>query len=237
MKISNQAWVLTEKEKFRLTDIEEAPLREGWVRLTPAYCGVCGSDLHSYKGLHPMVHPPIILGHEFSATVKAVSSSVDSHYMGKPVVCIPSVPCGECYPCRHGQEHICTNLHVVGNIGLDGALATFLDVPSSRILPIPTDMDLSQAALVEPAAVAIHALSRIPTPDQGMIVMGAGPIGLLTALLVKAQGISPVTILDILDDRLSIAQELGVDFALNSRASDLADTIESLYPKRARSDI
>lgn len=234
MNDDNKAWVLTGTEQFTLTQLARPALAEGWLRLSPKYCGVCGSDLHSYKGLHPMVHPPIILGHEFSGTVTEIGETVSPQLLGAHVVAIPSLPCGACYQCLHGQEHICAHLQVVGNIGIEGALAGYVDVPAGRILRIPEDMDLAEAALVEPVAVAVHALNRSSDiPDLGVIVMGAGPIGLLTALVAKSQGIGPVTIIDIQESRLAVALELGIDFAIDSCNQDLVATIKHIYPDGA----
>jgi L-iditol 2-dehydrogenase len=118
----------------------------------------------------------------------------------------------------------------VGNIGIGGALAAHVDVPANRVLAIPDDMDLAEAALVEPVAVAVHALTRISRPNHGIIVMGAGPIGLLTALVAKSQGIKPITIMDIQESRLTAARELAIDFAFNSDDRDLSVSVGRIYP-------
>ncbi len=229
--IQPRSWILTDPGRFVPDNSEEPILSPMLVRLRPAYCGICGSDLHSYKGKHPMVHPPIILGHEISATISEVGSETGLNIpVDSPVVVLPSVPCGECYQCRHGREHICSRLKVIGNVGLNGALSHYVDVPARSVVPIPPDMDLARAALVEPTAVAVHALKRMVYEEGGLVIIGAGPIGLLTALVAKAQGIDPVSILDIRDGRLRAAQNLGLDNVLKSTDSDLVEKIYTIHP-------
>ena len=227
----SRSWVLVGPGRFVPEYSEWPALNPMLVRLQPAYCGICGSDLHSYKGKHPMVHLPIILGHEISATISEVGSEAGLDIpIGSPVVVLPSVPCGECYQCRHGREHICSQLKVIGNVGLNGALSNYMDVPAHSVIPIPSDMDLARAALVEPTAVAIHALKRVTHDEGGLVIIGAGPIGLLTALVAKAQGISPLSILDIRDGRLRAAQSLGLDNVLKSTDADLVERIHTIHP-------
>lgn len=223
-------WVLSGIEEFSLETYSPGPLPPGWVRVEPAYCGICGSDLHSYKGRHPMVHPPIVLGHEFSGTVTTTGEGVSRDWIGRPVVVEPSLPCGQCYACRHGQYHICRNLRVIGNVGADGAFASTLDVPEDRLVPLPEGFDLALAALVEPTAVAVHALNRLSTRRGSLVVLGAGPIGLLTALTADARGFAPLILADIRPGRLALARELGLEHTVDLGRDALPAYLERLLP-------
>ncbi len=226
-----QAWTLVDKETLVRQERPLVPLQDGWVRIRPAYCGICGSDLHSFKGKHPMVRPPIVLGHELSGVVAAVGQDVHPEWIGRRVVVEPSLPCGTCYACQHGQYHICFNLQVVGNVGADGALAEYLDVPATRVVPLPHDMALDLAALVEPTAVAVHAVRRVLPLTRGAVVLGAGPIGLLTALTVKAMGFEPVLITDVRSARLKMSRALGLSHTADPHsAPKMARTLFSDGP-------
>lgn len=227
--MTNTSWVLSKAEEFQLETKSMAPVAEGWVRIRCAYCGICGSDLHSYRGRHPMVRPPIVLGHEFCGVVVEVGEKCPPDLMGKRVTASPSIPCGHCYQCQNGHEHICENLMVVGNIGLSGALAEYIDVPCNRVLEIPDSMTLSNAALVEPTAVAIHALRKV-RQEGGVMVIGAGPIGLLTALVAKALGLDPVGIVDVRQDRLDAARTVGFTHLYNSQEPQIIQDIRNTYP-------
>lgn len=230
LMIENVAWMLTGREEFTCETSLLGDVRPGWARIKVAYCGICGSDLHSYQGLHPNVHPPIVLGHEFSGIVTEVGNEKDSGLVGASVVVVPSVPCNNCYQCRNGKEHICEKLQVVGNIGIAGAFSRYVDIPADRILKIPETINLAQAALVEPTAVAIHALDRAPLHQAGVVVIGAGPIGMITALVAKAHKTGPVTIMDIRPDRLAMAQRLGIDSVIHSEDPARESRLQAIYP-------
>lgn len=223
-------WMLTGEKELRLEDCELGELRPGWARLVPQFCGICGSDLHSYQGKHPLVHPPIVLGHEFSAIVESVASGTAVTWVGRHVVVEPSIPCGACFACQHGAYHICHNLQVIGNIGHHGALAERVDVPVDRLIALPSTFPLDVAALVEPTAVAVHALRRITSLDGGLVIMGAGPIGMLTGLVAKAIGISPILAVDIRAERLQQAQQLGIDYGVNPREEFVPALVRSRCP-------
>lgn len=222
--MTNTRWVLSNAEEFRLETESVGPVSDGWVRIRSAYCGICGSDLHSYRGRHPMVRPPIVLGHEFSGVVVDVGEGCSRGLVGKRVVASPSIPCGKCYQCKSGQEHICQNLMVVGNIGVSGAFAEYVDVPRKCVLEIPDTMSLPDAAMVEPTAVAVHALRKVRL-EGGVLVIGAGPIGLLTALVAKAQGLDPVGIVDVRQERLDVARKMGLRCIYNSRERHATEEI------------
>lgn len=213
-------WILNGIERMEWEEVTMLDLAPGWVRLRPQYCGICGSDLHSYKGKHPMVHPPIVLGHEFSAVVEQVGHGVDPTWVGKAVVVEPSIPCGDCFACQHGNYHICHRLKVIGNIGLGGALAELMDVPVDRLVTLPDSMDLALAALVEPTAVSVHAVQRVGTAQGGVVVIGGGPIGLLTALTAKAKRLGPVLLMDIRPSRRQMAWALGIDVVVDPTVAE-----------------
>jgi L-iditol 2-dehydrogenase len=179
-------------------------------------CGICGSDIHSYKGKHPFVRPPIVLGHEFAGIVESVGSEVSRFKPGDAVTAEPNMVCGKCYNCRHGRYNICENLQVIGNVGYDGAFADFLSMPEHKVVKLPQNMDYDLGAMVEPAAVAIHAVreSGLSLGDH-VLVVGAGTIGLMTLQTVREAGAAKIIVSDVVDARLKLASELGADIVFN----------------------
>jgi len=172
-------------------------------------CGFCGSDLGIVAGVHPRALPPLTIGHEFCGRVAQVRGASGGIREGDRVTSYPLISCGECYMCRHGQPHVCRTLRLYG-FDLDGGMAQFVKLPVDSLLPLPLNMPPQIAALMEPLAVAVHGTSRVPLDDvRTSVVIGAGPIGLLTALVLRSRGIENIYISDILSSRRALAQQLG----------------------------
>ncbi|MBB5938711.1 2,3-butanediol dehydrogenase [Streptomyces zagrosensis] len=190
-----------------------------------AYCGICGSDLHEYAdGPHAIPvaapHPasgtkaPLVLGHEFCGTVAALGSSVTGLAVGDPVAIEPNYRCGTCPRCRAGEYNICQHFGFAGLMG-DGGLADYAAVPRYMVHRLPACVPLEQAALFEPASVALHALRRAGSLGDTVAVVGLGPVGLLTVLLAAERGVRRIIAVDVAPARLAIAARLG--------ATDLVD--------------
>lgn len=183
----------------RVVELEDPRPGEGEVLLTVAYCGICGSDLHEYAdGPHaiPMRSPhplsgrtaPLTLGHEFSATVAEAGAGVHGLEPGAPVAIEPNYRCGRCARCAEGRYNICTGFGFAGLMG-DGGLAEYASVPAYMVHPLPAGTDLAAAALLEPAAVARHAVRRSTLREgEDCAVVGLGPVGLLLGRLAALAG-------------------------------------------------
>jgi L-iditol 2-dehydrogenase len=198
--------------------VEDAPVpevRAGEALVRISAVGICGSDVHAYHGRHPFVHPPIVLGHEFGGTVTAMGSPAEGVKVGQTVTVEPSVVCGVCENCRRGRYNICAKLQVLGCLGWQGAQAEYIRVPASKIIPLPRTWSGERGALVEPTAVAVHAVrqGRLATGHR-VVVLGAGPIGLMTVQAAKALGAAEVAVVDLVPARLERARALGADHAL-----------------------
>jgi threonine dehydrogenase-like Zn-dependent dehydrogenase len=173
-------------------------------------CGFCGSDLGIVAGVHPRAKAPLTLGHEFCGTIDLVRSANAAFKPGDLVAAYPLISCGKCVACRIGASHVCHKLRLYG-IDADGAMAEYVRLPVSSLLPLPKNMSPLVGAVVEPLAVAIHGFSLAhPDSTTNAVVMGAGPIGLLTALVARARNLSSVLISDILPSRLALAKQLGL---------------------------
>lgn len=220
--------VAPEKIFFKKTKIPL--LGEKEVLIKVKVCGVCGSDVHAYKGKHPFVYPPIVLGHEFSGVIYQIGTRVNSFSPGDRVIVEPNIVCGKCYNCLHGRYNICTNLKVVGCVGYDGAFAEYVAVPEKKVLRLPGNISFEKAALVEPVAVAVHAVRKAKQKiNDVVVILGAGTIGLLVMQVARLAGAGKVIVTDVLDYRLKKAGELGADRLINPASQDLIKIIQEKY--------
>ncbi len=204
------------------------------VVIAVARVGICGSDLHAYHGRHPFIQLPVVPGHEFDGTVVEVGANVQGFAPGQRVTVEPSLVCGVCTNCRQGRYNICERLRVIG-CQTDGALAEYLAVPAAKALPLPDSLTWDQAALLEPLAVAVHAVrvARLQ-PGANVLVLGAGTIGLMTLQAAKALGAGRVVITDLIERRLALALQLGAEHAVNPARVDLVQVLEETFgPPRA----
>jgi L-iditol 2-dehydrogenase len=196
--------------------------------------GVCGSDIHVYHGLHPYTRYPVVQGHEVAGVIAEIGKDVTGFEIGEPVVFMPQVTCGTCYPCRHDMEHICDQLKVMG-FQTGGAAQEYFAVPAAKVLKVPANISLDQAALIEPISVAVHALSRYgDVRGKNVMVLGAGTIGNLVAQVAQASGARKVLITDISEYKLDLARACGIRCAVNTSRVNLSDEIaQELGPDKA----
>jgi (R,R)-butanediol dehydrogenase / meso-butanediol dehydrogenase / diacetyl reductase len=180
------------------------------VRIEVAYTGICGTDLHIRHGaMDRRVHLPAVIGHEMAGRLAEIGADVSGWAIGDPVTVVPLLWCGECPACRAGHRHICHNLVFVG-IDAPGSLQSSWTVPARLLARLPPGLPLHRAALVEPTAVAVHDVRRAAiAPDEHVVVVGAGPIGLLIAHVAAIDG-AEVLILEVDARRRAMAERLGL---------------------------
>ncbi len=177
--------------------------------------GLCGSDATIYYGKHPYVSYPLVMGHEFAGEIAELGSQVKNLKIGQRVAVIPHLVCGKCSQCKTGTFNFCEELRCTG-AEADGAHCEYKVMPSVMAIPIPDNLSMDDAALIEPACVAYHAAKRGEVKkDDIVLVIGAGPIGIFTMQSVKALGAARVYIADIDEKRLSLAKSLGADGIIN----------------------
>lgn len=173
-------------------------------------CGFCGSDINIVAGTHPRAKAPLTLGHELSGRIVQIRTSDSALKNGDRITTYPLISCGYCHACTHGNPHVCMNLRLYG-FDLDGGMAQFVKLPVSSLIKLPDGMSARIGALIEPLAVAVHGVARANLDDVELaVVLGAGPIGLLTALVAQARGIPQVIISDVLRSRKEFAESLGL---------------------------
>lgn len=191
--------------------------------------GICGSEIHSYHGVHPSTIYPVIQGHEYSATVVAVGSDVTVAKVGDNVTARPQLVCGECNPCKRGQYNICENLRVQA-FHADGAARDYFVMDDDRIVVLPEGMSLDYGAMIEPSAVGAHATKRSgDLTGKNVVVSGAGAIGNLVAQFAKARGAKRVLITDVSDLRLEIAKKCGIADTLNVAKTPLKEGAKAIF--------
>jgi (R,R)-butanediol dehydrogenase / meso-butanediol dehydrogenase / diacetyl reductase len=203
---------IAEDRSLRPTEIEEPALAPGEARVRVAFCGICGSDLHLRPS--PAVPAGAVMGHEFSGTIEELGEAVEGFSLGDRVAVFPFTPCGQCSNCSRGDYHVCMEAATTG-IGLgvnQGGYAESVAVHRSMLIPIPDELSLEHAALVEPLAVALHGID-IGSVERGCrcVVIGAGPIGVMSALGLKARGIEQVVVIERNEQRRERMRSLGVD--------------------------
>ncbi|MCL1696750.1 MULTISPECIES: 2,3-butanediol dehydrogenase [unclassified Lysinibacillus] len=224
---------------LRLENIEEPTANKGEVKLKIEWCGICGSDLHEYTAgpifipadqPHPLTgdKAPIIMGHEFSGQVVEIGEGVTKVQVGDRVTVEPIYNCGECEPCKQGLYNLCEKMGFYGLAGGGGGFSEFTSVPEHMLHKLPEGVSYEQGALVEPSAVALHAVkqSKLKVGDKAA-VFGTGPIGLLVIEALKAAGASEIYAVELSEQRREKASEFGA-IAIDPATSDAVEQIQKL---------
>lgn len=226
------------QEDLRVEDVEEPQLRPGTVKIAPAYNGICGSDLHLYRhGPIPPAptdeepHPisgetlPVVLGHEFSGVVEEIGEGVQGLQVGDSVVVEPLMVDGTCPACQKGAYNLCQQMGFIGISGRGGGLSEHIVVEERWVHPVG-EMPLDQAAMIEPLAVAVHAVKHSRAQEgQTAVVGGAGPIGLLVAAVLRAWGLKTI-VSEVSTARREMASSSGVaDVVVDPSGEDLTEVV------------
>ncbi len=221
--------VMTAPGKIEFREIETPVPKAGEVLIRIMKIGVCGSDIHVWHGKHPFTSYPVTQGHEVSGEIAALGAGVENLEVGQKVTIQPQVVCGKCYPCRHGKYNLCETLKVMG-FQTTGVASEYFAVDAAKVTPLPQEMSFDEGAMIEPLAVAVHAVRKFGDM-QGIrvAVLGAGPIGILVAQAAKGMGAESVLITDISDLRLEKARQCGVDFCVNTREADFGEALVSSF--------
>lgn len=191
--------------------------------------GVCGSDMHYYTEGRigkTVITSPLVLGHEYAGIVEAVGEAADSSLVGKRVAVEPGIPCMRCEFCLKGHYNVCPLLQFPGGPPNDGALCEYICVHAGFCFPVPESMSAAEAAMIEPLAVALHAIELAHLkPGETVAILGLGPIGLLTAQVARVAGAGRIYGCDLLDYRVQAGKKHGVDVAFNAGTDDTVATI------------
>jgi (R,R)-butanediol dehydrogenase/meso-butanediol dehydrogenase/diacetyl reductase len=196
-------------DQISLEQLPVPELADGWALVRSEYTGLCGTDFSILHGTHPRAAAPLVMGHEITGVVEVAATSGPP--VGTRVAVEPLISCGHCGPCRSGATHVCRNLGLYG-IDRPGSLAEYIALPASALVPVGADVPELQVALAEPLAVAVHAVSQSKlTGGETVLVFGAGPIGVLTALVARSAGAARVLVSEPSADRSAVAASLGFE--------------------------
>ncbi len=206
-------------------DVPVPEVRPDQIEVKMKRIGVCGSDIHVWHGKHPYTSYPVVQGHEVSAVVTRVGSEVTDFAPGDLVTIQPQVVCGRCYPCTHGLYNDCESLKVMG-FQTTGMASEYFVTEAAKALKLPDTMSYDHGAMIEPLAVAVHAVRRIPggVAGKSVCVIGGGPIGNLTAQAAKAMGAHAVLLSEISAYRIEAAARCGIP-VMNPTETALKDGI------------
>jgi L-iditol 2-dehydrogenase len=218
--------------QLEMAELPETKPEAGEVLIRVAACGICGSDVHGYDGSSGRRVPPIVMGHEAAGTVAGLGDGVTDFAAGDRVTFDSTVYCGTCAPCRRGEINLCDNRQVLGVSCAEyrraGAFAEYVAVPSRIVYRLPDGLSFAEAAMLEAAAVAVHAVSLAQSfPESTALVVGVGMIGLLAAQALRAAGCSRVFVADVDGSRLKLAQDLGATAVLSAE-TDIAKQVLQL---------
>ncbi|MCM8732457.1 zinc-binding dehydrogenase [Hephaestia sp. GCM10023244] len=192
-------------------EVTRPTIAEGEALVRVAACGFCGSDINIVAGTHPRAKAPLTVGHELAGQICEIADTGTGLKVGDWVTMFPLISCGECHACTHGHAHVCRRLRLFG-FDVDGGMADYIKVPAEALIKLPDGMPPAIGALIEPLAVAVHGVARTQLDDVSVaIVLGAGPIGLLTSLVLKAKGIEHILVSDVVPGRLELARSIGID--------------------------
>jgi D-arabinitol dehydrogenase (NADP+) len=222
-----KAVLINEPGKYSLTTVPRPIPGPEEVLIKVAAAGICGTDIHIFRGEYEATYP-IIPGHEFSGTVVQVGSAVKYYSPGDRVTADPNIPCRRCPACQRGYANQCETLEAVG-VTREGAFAEYVVVPEEVVFPIG-EMPFRAAAMVEPLACVVWGIKRVQVqPGDSAVVFGAGPMGCLVTQILKSAGASQVVVVDMVDWRLDLAKKLGASHTVIGHKAD--EILLSLNPK------
>lgn len=230
--MKNQAQVMTDVRKFELQDVAMPVVGPDDVGIAVKSVGICGSDMGFFDGKAFGLFPnslPFILGHECGGEVYEVGANVKNLKVGDRVAVEPGVPCGKCGYCLSGRYNLCPDVIFMATPPYNGCLQRYISHPAFKTYKIKDNMSYTDAALVEPLSVGIHAAQRgNVTVGKTVTILGGGCIGMCTLLAAKAYGASRIIVADLFKSHLDKALEIGATDVVNSSEGDAVEIIKQM---------
>lgn len=225
MKNKMMAAVLHSPGDLRYEEVDIPAISNDDVLLQIKATGNCGSDLQRIM-VEGTYHFPCIPGHEFSGVITEVGKNVKGLEVGDRVTAVPLIPCMKCEWCLQGQYNLCEDYGYVGSRS-DGSFAEYIRIPAFNVIKIPDNVDFEDAAMTDPAAVALHAIIRCGGVRVGgtVAILGVGPIGMFACQWARIMGSGKVIAIDISKKKLEIAKNIDVDITINAYNENIVDRI------------
>lgn len=221
--------VMTSPGKIEFREIPTPVPGDDEVLIRVMKIGICGSDIHVYHGKHPFTSYPVTQGHEISGEVVEFGKNVTGFHVGQKVTVQPQVTCGKCYPCRHGKYNLCEELKVMG-FQTTGMASHYFAAPAKLVLPLPDSMTFDQGAMIEPLAVAVHAVRQFgDIKGKNVAVIGAGPIGNLVFQAAKGMGANKVLVTSHGGIRAELAKKCGADYVIDTGKKNFGDALLNCF--------
>ena len=219
---------IIEPENVVLADVQKPVPKSNEALIKIITAGICGSDIGAFRGPNNLVSYPRIIGHELAGIIDSIpENNPKGLKVGDKVIADPYLYCGHCYPCKIGRTNCCTDLHVLG-VQVDGGMAEYFCHPADMLVKIPDDMSWEEAAMAEPLTISLHGIHRGGLKaGEYCAIIGAGPIGLLAGMVAQAYGAHAI-LLDLVDERLEFAKELGIEYTINSKTEDAVSRISEI---------
>jgi (R,R)-butanediol dehydrogenase/meso-butanediol dehydrogenase/diacetyl reductase len=222
-----KAGVFYGKEDIRVEEVKDLQAEKGTVIVKVKAAGICGSDLHFYRGVVDLPKGTVLC-HELSGEIVEVGEGVSSFKVGDRVGIEPLIGCGECRFCKVGEYHLCAQLKHIG-IFYSGGFAEFSRVPEDKLYKLPENVSFEVASLLDCYAVSVHAINKVRVEvDDVVVILGGGPLGLTTAQVVKAAGVNEVVLVDLIDGVLEVAKKAGIGCTINATKEDVVKKVKEL---------
>ncbi len=226
---------LLEKERsFRMVEVPDPEPGKKEVIIQVKSVGICGSEIEAFFGRHPFRKAPVITGHEMSGLIVKVGEEVSGLEVGEGVTIEPQVSCGSCIYCQAGKYNLCPHRISLGTSKWPGPFGEFIRAPASKIIRLPDEITFDEAVLVEPLAVGVHAIRKTRlNRGESLIVLGAGTIGLCTAVAARARGVQEILMTDISETKLKMGQRMGISHVLKAGDQDILNKVSQILPEGA----
>jgi L-iditol 2-dehydrogenase len=230
----NVAIVLKNLRNFELEAVPYPKPGPRNVVVRMATVGICGSDVHYFA--HGKCGPfevkgPLVLGHESSGVIEEVGEGVTNLKVGDRVAIEPGVPCRYCNFCRSGKYNLCPDVQFLATPPVNGSLTRYMEHAADFCYKLPDNVSLDEGALLEPLSVAVHACTRSHVgPGTGVLITGAGPIGLVCLLVARACGATTIVVTDVKEDRLELAKKLGATAAYRADDPNVVQNVRKHAP-------
>ncbi|MGC9070582.1 MAG: L-threonine 3-dehydrogenase [Elusimicrobiales bacterium] len=216
-----------------MDNVPEPVCGDNDVKIRVKQTAICGTDLHIYKWddwAKKTIPIPMVIGHEFVGEIIEVGKNVKGYKISQRVSAEGHITCGYCRNCRAGRRHLCINTKGIG-VNIPGAFAEYIVVPQENIFPVPDDISDDEASIFDPLGNAVHSVLSFDVSGEDVLITGAGPIGIMAAIICKYLGARHIVITDINEYRLELARRCGIKNVIDARNEKLDDVMKRLGMK------